>query len=180
MRIFWMKLHAYLACFFLPFTILYLSTGVLHLFDIHGSVKDTYEVEVFLPNGWPQQELAAKQFIDEFIATKEYFPIPEMYFGEENLHNWYDRKKQIVLIPTEVPSHAKIIFKEHDLLMQLLFIHKGIAGKAFWIVGVFFGLHLLISAISGIVMVLKLPGLKSTSILSLFGGLALLIGLLLA
>lgn len=179
MRLFWMKLHAYLACFFLPFTILYLATGVLHLFDIHGDYKNIYEYEVPLSKGWPEQELVAKDFVLQLLSEKGHLPVPEFYYGEENMHDWYGRTKEVVFIPTDDPAHAKIIIKEHDFWKQLLFIHKGIAGKIFWILGLLFGLHLLISAISGVVMVLKMPALKSTSMLSLSAGFALLVILLL-
>lgn len=179
LQLFWMKLHAYLACFFLPFTIIYLSTGVLHLFDIHGSIKNTYEYEISLPNGWPEQELTAEKLVMQFMVNEDLLPLPDIYYSEDHLHDWYDRKREIALVYMDSRSHAKIIIKEHDLWMQLMFIHKGIAGNLFWVLGLLFGLQLLISAISGIVMVLKLPGLKTISMLSLFGGVLLLIMMLL-
>jgi len=178
LRLFWMKLHAYLACFFLPFTLLYLSTGVLHLFDIHGGNKNHYEYQIPLDNGWPEQELVAKELVVKLMTEHGHLPIPDQYYTEEAMHDWYDLKKEIRFIPATMPNHAKVIINEHDLWKQLLFIHKGIAGDIFWILGVFFGLHLLISALSGVILVLKMPGLKSTSILSLSVGLISLVLLL--
>ncbi|PHS71491.1 MAG: hypothetical protein COB23_00510 [Methylophaga sp.] len=179
MRLFWMKLHAYLACFFLPLTVLYIFTGILHLFDIKGEVKNTFEYKIEISAGWPEQETVAKALVEHFLAKKNHFPLPESYYPEEGLHDWFGRKQEVLLLPTESPYQAKLVVKEHDFWLQLLLIHKGIAGKIFWILGLFFGIHLLISVISGVVLALQLPGLKSMSTLSLSGGFSLLVILLL-
>lgn len=165
-RTFWMKLHAYLACFFLPFTLIYIVTGVLHLFDIHGDVKTTSEYKIEMPSGWTDNEAEAQLFVENFLATTDHSPLPEDYYPDEQVHDWFGRKQEVILVPSDISNQAKLIIKEHDFLLQLLLIHKGFAGKIFWILGVLFGLHLLISVVSGVLLVLQLPRLRSMSILS--------------
>ena len=58
-RLLWMKMHAYLACFFLPITLVYIVTGTLYMFDIKGKVDNEFEYSVALTNGWPEAEKQA-------------------------------------------------------------------------------------------------------------------------
>jgi hypothetical protein len=179
-RLTWMKLHAYFACFFLPITLLYLVTGVLYLFDIKGGVKKTYEYPVMLTEAWPEAENNAKMIVTRILNNKKHTSLPEDYYLEPGgVHDWYGYTQEVILKPTEQPFQATLIVKEHDLLHQLLLIHKGHAGKLFWLLGISLGISLAFSLISGVVISLQLPQLKKQSLLSIGLGIAVLVVLFL-
>ncbi len=179
-RSFWMKCHAYIACFFLPFTVLYLATGVLHLFDIHGGIKNEYHYTVPTPNGWPKDEAEAHDLVTDFLLDKSHLGLSKDYYPGNDYHDWYGKNQEVMLKLTDDDKAASLTIKEHDLWLQLLLIHKGLAGVFFWVLGILFGLHLLISAVSGVILALQLPKIKSTSIHSFLVGFAVLVGLVMA
>lgn len=176
-RLIWMKLHAYFACFFLPITLLYVATGVLYLFDIKGGVKETFEYSVTLTTPWPESESKAKQIVENELNGKNHAILPNDYYLERGgIHDWYGYKQEVILKPLEQPLQAMLIVKEHDLWHQFLLIHKGHAGKLFWIFGIGLGISLAFSLISGVVVSLQLPQLKKQSLLSIgLGGLVLIV-----
>lgn len=174
----WMKLHAYLACFFLPFTLLYILTGIFHLFDIHGEHKKTAEYVIELADVWPNSEPDAERVVKQLLIQKNHSSLPDNYYPDypkEGDHEWFGGKQEVTLQHTGIASQAKLVIKEHGMLQQLLFIHKGIAGNLAWFIGVMFGLHLLISVISGVALVLQMPTFKAYSVLSLASGFILLV-----
>ena len=177
-RLLWMKLHAYFACFFLPITLIYIITGMLYFFDIKGSVSKDVEYFVSLPNGWPETEQQAKLFVLDNLKDKDHLALPEDYYWE-GVHDWYGHEQEVILSKTDDVNMAEIHIKEHDLLLQLLIIHKGFAGTFFKVFSIMFGLSLAFSTISGVVITLQLPQIKNTSIVLIFaGGIALVAGLL--
>ncbi len=177
-RLLWMKLHAYFACFFLPITLVYIVTGMLYFFDIKGSVSKDIEYFVSLPSGWPETEEEAESFVLAELKGKDHFALPEDYYWE-GVHDWYGHKQEVILAKTDDPNIAEVHIKEHDLLLQLLIIHKGFAGTFFKVFSIMFGLSLAFSTISGVVITLQLPQIKNTSIaLILVGGVVLVVGIL--
>lgn len=197
-RMLWMKLHGYLACFFLPFTLLYIITGTLYFFDIKGDVTSVSEYSVPLSNGWPTNDVLARPLVERFLKQHQDIELPEDYYFEHGNHDWYGHKREVILInpdehqdhhdESQVISHgdnldrsslAKLVVKEHDLLQQLLIIHKGFAGSFFKLLSILFAASLTFSIISGVVITLQLPQLRVPSMLSILaGGVVLLIGFL--
>lgn len=179
-RLLWMKLHAYFACFFLPITILYIVTGMLYFFDIKGKVSS--EVEYFIPieHAWPTSEAGAKKLVIDYLVGDKFVELPEDYYLWEGKHDWYGHEREILLKPTDKEGVVEIHISEHDLLMQLLIVHKGFAGSYFKIFSIFFGLSLAFSLISGVVITLQLPQLKNASLLGIaVGGGLLVLGFML-
>ena len=70
---------------------------------------------------------------------------------------------------------AKLIVKEHDLMLQLLIVHKGFAGLFFKIFSVMFALSLTFSIISGVVITIQLPQLKNASLWCIVAGCGVLV-----
>lgn len=174
-RMLWMKLHAYFACFFLPITLVYILTGMLYFFDIKGEVSS--EVEYFFPieQAWPEDEASAKKLVTNYLVGDKYVELPEDYYLWEGKHDWYGHEREVLLKPTDKEGIVEIHIMEHDLLMQLLIVHKGFAGSYFKVFSVFFGLSLLFSLISGVVITLQLPQLKRASLMGIAAGALLLV-----
>ena len=163
-RMLWMKLHAYLACFFLPITLVYIVTGMLYFFDIKGSVSKETEYFVPLSQGWPETELQAKEFVLRYLAGKDHLALPHDYYWE-GVHDWYGHEQEVILAKTDDPDIVEIHIKEHDLLLQLLIVHNGFASPFFKLFSILFGASLAFSVLSGGVITLQLPQLKLQSIL---------------
>jgi len=182
-----MTLHAYFACFFIPLTIVYIITGILYLFDITGGVKQEFEYHIgleesfaltedfSLTKGFSLSKKSAKSLAIKTLKENSHPPLPEDYYPEEDLHDWYGFKQEVIVIPEIESSSVKIIVKEHDVLHQLLLIHKGHAGWIFMWLGVLFGLSLLFSLVSGVLLVFQLPKMKTQAIYITLAGFVLLI-----
>ena len=175
-RLLWMKLHAYMACFFLPLTLVYILTGLLYFFDIKGEVSKEIEYIVPLSQGWPENEQQAEKLILQHLADKDHLAFPQDYYWE-GVHDWYGHEQEVILAKTDYPNMAEIHIKEHDFLLQLLIIHKGFAGPFFKVLSILFGISLAFTILSGVVITLQLPQLKLQSLLFIFaGGVTLLVG----
>jgi hypothetical protein len=176
-RMLWMKLHAYFACFFLPITLVYITTGMLYFFDIKGEVKSEVEYLFPLQQAWPEDKDVAKKIVIDYLQGDKFVELPEDYYLWEGKHDWYGREREVLFKPTDDEGVVEIHIKEHDFLMQLLIVHKGFAGIFFKVFSIMFGLSLAFSVISGVVITLQLPQLKKASLLSITaGGLVLLVG----
>lgn len=169
-RLLWMKLHAYLACFFLPITLVYIVTGTLYMFDVKGKVADEFEYAVSLPAGWPATEAKALPIVNAFLLNKPHAALSEDYYFEQGNHDWYGYKQEVILIKPDAGDTAKLVVKEHDLLLQLLIIHKGFAGQFFKWFSILFAASLSFSIISGVVITLQLPQLKTPALYSILAG----------
>ena len=169
-RMLWMKLHAYFACFFLPITLVYITTGMLYFFDIKG--ENTADTEYFfeISQPWPTDEASAEKMVKAFLVDDKYVDLPEDYYLWEGKHDWYGHEREVLLKPTDKPNVVEIHISEHDLLKQLLIVHKGFAGSFFKIFSILFGLSLTFSIVSGVVITLQLPQLKKNSVLSILAG----------
>ncbi len=148
------------------------------MFDIHGGYQSEHEHTLTLDASWPDNQQQAKHQVQRYLTDNGLGHVPSMYYEEPHLHDWYDRKRELILLPGESDSTATLIIKEHDIWMQLLFIHKGIAGPAFTVLGILFGIHLFISAFTGVVLALQMPAIKKSSLLFTLTG-TLVLGTLL-
>jgi len=176
-RLLWMKLHAYFACFFLPITLVYLTTGLLYFFGFEGEVTSEKSYTIQLAEGWPKTEEIAFPIMITALADDQEVDIPADYYLYKGAHYWYGYQRELKLTETDDPSVAQLTLKEHDLLMQLLIIHKGYGGLYFKVLSIFFGFSLAFSVISGVVITLQLPQLKKASMLGIaVGAMVLLAG----
>ena len=174
-RLLWMKLHAYFACFFLPITLLYIVTGMLYFFDIKGEVKSEQEHFIAIEQPWPESEQDAEKLIRSLLVGERFVELPEDYYLWEGKHDWYGHEREVLLSQTDKANVIEVHVKEHDLLMQMLIVHKGFAGTYFKVFSIFFGISLAFSILSGVVITLQLPQLKSTSLIAIAMGAAFLI-----
>lgn len=170
LRLTWVKIHTYFACFFLPITLLYVATGVLYLFDIKGSHSAEYEYSISLPEGWPKDEEMARKYVLPVIQQHSHGKLPPDFYLEDEWIGWFGYKQEIFLDPTQDIENAKLQVNKHDLWHQLLLIHKGHAGIFFWIMAIMLGTSLVLSMLTGLVLAMSIPKLRTASLwVTLFG-----------
>lgn len=174
-RLVWMKLHAYLACFFLPLTLLYISSGMLYFFDIKGQVTEEQEFFVELTQPWPTSEQEAEILVKKHLVGTRLVELPEDYFLWQGKHDWYGREREVLMSPTEQENVIEIHIMEHDWVMQMLIIHKGFAGIYFKLMSIGFGISLAFTILSGVIITLQLPQLKNTALWSIAAGVGFLL-----
>lgn len=174
-RLLWMRLHAYIACFFLPAAILYAITGGLYLVGFEGDAKQEYEYHLELENGWPEDKGVAREIVlNEMKRLGHLKPLPTDYYLWEGMHDWFGFKREVLLVPEENGDiELKII--EHDILRQLLLIHKGFAGKVLKIFSILWGFSLIFSQLSGVILALGMKKIRTTSLASIGLGLGFLV-----
>ncbi len=171
-RILWIKWHAYLSCFFLPFALLITLTGLLYLFDIKGGASQEFEYNSETELTFPLEESLAKKYIVEYFSNEElsrHLPLPENYFLDGDVQGWWDFHDEVVLIPLK-DKRLKIVVEKNSFWRQLLYIHKGIAGDIFIVFGILFGISLLFSLISGSIVALAMPKLKRNAAVFMTAG----------
>jgi len=147
---------------------------MLYFFDIKGEVSKDIEYFIELPEGFPATEEAAKKIVIKHLKDNNHLSLPEDYYWE-GVHDWYGHEQEVILAKTDKPNIVEIHIKEHDLMLQLLIIHKGFAGTFFKVFSIFFGLSLAFSILSGVVITLQLPQLKKNSLLAMAAGTLLLL-----
>jgi len=167
-RILWIKWHAYLSCFFLPLALIYALTGLLYLLEVKGGASETFEFP-YSSASWPDSEQEARQAM-EFLLEQEgalhHLPLPNNYFSSPDWQGWYDIHQEISLVGEDEDHGAKLVIAKNNLLRQLMYIHKGIAGNIFRILGILLGISLLFSIISGAIVALAMPKLKRNAMLA--------------
>ena len=174
-RSIWMQLHAYIACFFLPAAILYAITGGLYLLGFEGGVKQEFEYHLELENGWPEDKDIAREIVlNQMVVRGHNVKLPNDYYLWEGMHDWYGFKREVLLIPEEDGS-VELNIKEHDVWHQLLLIHKGFAGKVLKIFSILWGISLIFSQLSGVILALTIKKIRINSVLCICLGFGFLV-----
>lgn len=173
-RLIWVQLHVYISCFFLPAAMLYAITGGLYLVGIEGGDSGEYEYWLELENGWPEDKEVARKIVSVEMERYGHGRLPNDYYLWEGKHDWFDFKREVFLIPEE-NNKVKLEVHQHDIWRQLLFIHKGHAGTFLKIFGILWGVSLLFSLLSGVILALNLPKFKKSSIFSIACGFTVLL-----
>ncbi|WP_370979945.1 hypothetical protein [Agaribacterium sp. ZY112] len=176
-RLLWMHLHSYIACFFLPIALLYLATGLVYMLGYEGEESELLHQPFTLENKtWPIDEAKVKAELEPFIKENKLGPFPTDFYNEEGKWlSWYSYKGAITLFPTEDPGEYTLEVIEHDFWKSLLLIHKSYAGPFFWYLSFAFGLSLLFSLTSGLIIAIASKKFRSNSLISLVIGCATLL-----
>lgn len=171
----WMQLHAYIACFFLPAALLYALTGGLYLLGYEGGVSKDSEYHYALEGGWPEDKNIARNIvIKEMKRLGHDVALPKKYYLWEGKHDWFSFKREVLLIP-EANGHVELKIMEHNFWRQLLLIHKGFAGDVIKIFSILWGISLIFSQLSGVILALNIKKIRRNSFMSIGVGLLFLI-----
>jgi len=168
-RILWIQWHAYMSCFFLPLALVYVVSGVLYLFDIEGGPEETRTINILLTvaqlENYPANDEQARQFVKAFYPEA----LPEFYYQISESQGWWDLN-QVIILTTPENGRTSLIIEENDIWRQLLYIHKGIVGDLFKVLGILLGISLFFSLVSGVVVALAMPKMKRPAMQWLLAG----------
>jgi hypothetical protein len=164
-RILWIKWHAYLSCFFLPLALIYALTGLLYLLEVKGGASETFELP-YSSASWPDSEQEARKALESILKQQDalhHLPLPKNYFSSPDWQGWYDIHQEISLVAEDEDHGSKLVIEKNNLMRQLMYIHKGIAGNIFKVLGILLAISLLFSIISGAIVALAMPKLKKNA-----------------
>lgn len=163
-RSFWVRWHTYISCFFLPLVLLYVISGLLYLLGFEGGAASSEKIDIQLTEeqrvNFPKDEQAARQLFAQFYFEK----LPQQYYYSDHLQSFWDIHHEVMMTEPEADGHAHIIVETNNLMRQLIYIHKGLAGELFRWLGILLALSLVFSIISGVLVALAVPKMKVTAI----------------
>lgn len=145
---FWLKLHAYVAIFFLPFMLLYASTGagyLLGLGQFAGSTKQTYELNIAPIDKKDEMKRALLNALSErnlFIPGES----ERMRDSKFSLNN---AKYFATIFNKDGKMYLEYI--ERSWFGALYNMHFGHGGKIFTTLSVAFAVFLLVVYLSGVI-----------------------------
>ncbi len=172
-RLLIIKVHAILACFFMPIALLYFVSGALYSLDIKGSVdKQVYTLALDRPFAPDLAQLSAT--VTAALALREL----SMPGGEPTVarkkqsyeFRWGDLQRLVVVQPTADPLQAELTYRQRSPLAQLLRIHRAEAGSLTRIFSVSMAISLILILASGVFLALGMPKLRRTALLALGAG----------
>lgn len=143
-------LHGFIAVFFLPLAMLYAVTGALYILGSNGTSHDT-TITVELTDGWPEsidaaRELAGGRLLE--AGLPEANPVAGEYVFDDDRYYWRALTHGVTLARIS-DDRAELRIQENSFYRQLVEIHKNHAGPWFRILGIAFGLAMLILILSG-------------------------------
>jgi hypothetical protein len=172
-RLLIIKLHAIMACFFLPMALLYFISGALYSLDIKGSVdKQVYRLALDRPFA---PDLA--QLSDTVTAALEQHSLP-LPGGHPSLarkkdsyeFRWGDVRRLVVVQSTDDPLHLELVYRQRSPLTQIMRIHRAEAGSLIRLLAVSMAAALVLVLASGVFLALGMPRLRRTALLALGTG----------
>jgi hypothetical protein len=168
-----MKVHALLAAFILPVTIMFMVTGALYTWGIKGHyTNEVYEIQLSKPIQSDVSELTSlAQLQLKNLATNYPEGQPKLkVYGSHFLLEWTGSSKDVILEPTDNELIAKLTVKHTSWYRNLVQLHKAKGGIAFKVYAVVLAIFLGALLVSGFIMAWQTPKLKRfTLITSLVG-----------
>lgn len=164
-RLVWMKIHGYLASFFLPIAVLYVLTGTLYLLDVEGDKTMTdYSPQSMVT--FPKTQAEAEEAINIFLEIEKLPPLPDDYSLRQGQHRWIGMRGAYILSHKGGKGRGgQVVLTHHEngFWRQMVQIHKGHGGQIFTIFSVLLGISLFISLLSGAVIILKTRLMQNTA-----------------
>lgn len=150
------KIHGYIAVFFLPMAILYAVTGAFYIVGESGSVRST-SIEFPLAPGWPQTFPDAREVADHHLQQRQLRLVPrnvDRRVQEDDEYYWRGLTHSVTMTRSG-DATATVIVNENDLYRQLVEIHKNHAGVVYAVIGFAFGIAMAILIVSGSLMMFR-------------------------
>ena len=164
-----MKFHALLAAFILPVAVMFAITGSLYTWGIKGSYsKDTYQVDLDEPltaDITALMKLAESELNSLDISAPEGKPKLKT-FGSHFRLEWTGSSKDIILEPADNNQVAELTIKHTSWYRNLVQLHKAKGGTPFKVYAAIFAVALGMLLLSGFVMALQTPKLKTATLIS--------------
>jgi len=167
------KIHAILACFFMPLAILYFISGALYSLDIKGHVdKRVYTLTLdhpFTPDLAQLSELAKTALNQRKLLLPTGNPAIEEKKGSYE-YRWGGLKRQVVIHPTGNPLHVKLIYRQRSPLTQIMRVHRADAGLLIRTYSLSMVVSLITILLTGVFLALGMPKLRRMALLALGAG----------
>lgn len=152
------KIHGYIAVFFLPLALLYAVTGTLYIIGKSGSAS-TVSVEFQTMDGWPETIEAAYPLVEGKLHENN-LPVAlnsvtaTSRVNSDTEYYWRTLAHSATLTKTG-DAAATLRVQENGTYRQLVEIHKDHAGILFTIMGFGFGIAMSVLILSGALMMFK-------------------------
>jgi hypothetical protein len=172
------KIHAILACFFIPMATLYFVSGALYASGIKGDVeKQVYELDLerpFAPDLAQLSDVARAALQQRGLVPPGGDPaITEKKDSYE--YKWGDLRRLVEMKPTSNPLQVELTYRVRSPLAQIMRVHKAEAGLPVKILSISMAIALLIILASGVFLAIGLPKLRRTALLALGAGFLVLL-----
>jgi hypothetical protein len=168
-----MKIHAILACFFMPLAILYFISGALYSFDIKGHVdKQVYTLALdrpFAPDLAQLSELAKTALDQRKLSLPTGSPAIKEKKGSYE-YRWGDLKRQVVIHPTGNPLQVKLTYRQRSSLTQVMRVHRAEAGSLVRTYSLTMVVSLITILVTGVFLAVGTPKLRRTALVALGAG----------
>jgi hypothetical protein len=167
------KVHAILACFFMPLALLYFISGALYSFDIKGDVdKKVFVVTLdrpFAPDLAQLSESVKKALDQHQLSLPTGDPAITKKKGSYE-YRWGDLKRQVVVQPTDNPLQVELLYRQRSPLTQLMRVHRAEAGSLIRTYSLSMVVSLIFILGSGVYLAVGMPKLRRTALLALGAG----------
>ena len=174
------KLHAILACFFMPMALLYFISGALYSFDIKGDVdKQVYTVVLDRPFTPDLAQLSgyAKTALDQHQLSR---PTGNPAISKKKSsyeYRWGDLKRLVVVHPTDDPLKVELVYRQRSPLTQIMRVHRAEAGSVIRIFSLSMVVSLMFILGSGVFLAVGMPKLRQTALLALAAGFVMILAI---
>jgi len=167
------KIHALLACFFIPMATLYFISGALYTFDIKGHIdKKIYMLALerpFAPDLGQLSEVARAALEQrELVSPRGDSSIAKKKGSYE--YRWGDLKHLVVIHPTDDPFKAELVYRQRNALAQVMRVHRAEADSWVKIFSLSMAVSLITILASGVYLAVGLPKLRRSALFALAAG----------
>jgi hypothetical protein len=167
------KLHAFLACFFIPMATLYFISGALYSFDIKGHIdKQVYNLALdrpFSPDLALLSGLAEKELERRDLPQPNGDPTIKEKKGSYE-YRWGDLKHLVVIHPAADPLQVEMIYRTRNPLAQVMRVHRAEAGSLVRMLSLGMAVSLLVILASGVFLAVGIPKLRRNALFALAAG----------
>jgi hypothetical protein len=177
-RMLLIKIHAFLACFFIPMAALVFVSGAMYSLGVKGHIdKQVYTLPLDHPFS---PDLAALSALARLELDQRHLVPPG---GDTTVREkkgayefrWGDLHRLVVIKPTNNPQEVELTYRERSPLAQVMRVHRAEAGSAVKIITVSMAAALLVILTSGVWLAVGIPKLRRNALFALAAGVIALI-----
>lgn len=177
------KIHLWLAALLFPAMLLFLITGGLYTWGITGKTENT-ESKVSIAAPLNADDEAALRQIAVAELAKAGLSEPSgkarvRKTGSGFTFEWTGSQRDITVEPTDDPTLAKVTIKEASLHRMMVQLHKAKGGTLFKIYATVLAAALFLLVATGLLIGLKSPPFRRSTMIGSASGLAIFIALVL-
>jgi hypothetical protein len=183
-RSFLVHIHLAFAALLVPVILMFAITGAFYTWGVKGSF-DTSERDIVLSQPLKKDTEYLHQWVEDVLEING-IQAPSgggkiKGKGENYIYEWTGSARVVTVAPTSDALIAKLTVDESSYYRYLVQLHKGKGGVIFKVYAVIVAIGLVLLALSGVIMALRMPKYKVlTQRYLLSGGLLFVVLLLLS